>query len=397
MKIIEVTDKNTQRAFLNMVDLIYKDDPNYVRPLDMMIEKVFDPNKNVFFNHGKCTRWILEEDGLVIGRIAAFINDKKAYTFDQPTGGMGFFECIDDEKVAFALLDKAKEWLAEHGMKAMDGPINFGENDNFWGCLVEGFSAPSIGMPYNPPYYKGFLEKYGFYMYFEQVTNELDLTKPFPERFWKIAQWVRKKPGFVYEHFKFSNAKKYVKDLKTVYDDAWRFHENFVPIDEDDLWASLEEAKAIIEEDFIWFVYHENKPVAFLVMYPDANQIFKRFNGKLNLWNKLRFLYYKKTNAISRSRITIMGVSPKYQRMGLESAIFYELEEVHKKRPYWKNIELSWVGDFNPKMRALHEAVGGYFSKRHYTYRCLFGEGLSKNRSTVIPTDTKLKDLKNKD
>ena len=94
-----------------------------------------------------------------------------------------------------------RDWLAERGMEAMDGPINFGENDNFWGLLVEGFIPQSFGMNYNPPYYKDFFEKYGFTLYFEQVTNLLDLTKPFPERFWKIADWVRQKPEYNFQAF----------------------------------------------------------------------------------------------------------------------------------------------------------------------------------------------------
>jgi hypothetical protein len=40
----------------------------------------------------------------VVGRVAAFINKKTANTFDQPTGGMGFFECIND-KNCFYIFD----------------------------------------------------------------------------------------------------------------------------------------------------------------------------------------------------------------------------------------------------------------------------------------------------
>ena len=49
---------------------------------------------------------------------------------------MGFFECINDESVAFAMFDKCKAWLQERGMEAMDGPINFGERDRWWGLVV---------------------------------------------------------------------------------------------------------------------------------------------------------------------------------------------------------------------------------------------------------------------
>ena len=185
MKLSEVKTKAQKRAFLDLARELYKDDPVWVCPLDNVIEGVFDPAKNVFFEQGEAIRWILYDDsGKLIGRVAAFINRKKAFGYEQPTGGMGFFECIDDQNAAFMLFDQCKNWLTEKGMEAMDGPINFGENDNFWGLLVEGFTHPSFGMPYNHPYYEQFFRAYGFKEYFEQVTNHLDLTIPFPERFW---------------------------------------------------------------------------------------------------------------------------------------------------------------------------------------------------------------------
>jgi len=132
-------------------------DTNYVRPINKEIEEVFDPAMNSFFSHGEAIRWILkDENGKVIGRVASFINKRKAYTFQQPTGGMGFFECVNNRDAAFRLFDKCRDWLSGKGMQAMDGPINFGENDVNWGLLVEGFTHPGIGMNYNPPYYREF-------------------------------------------------------------------------------------------------------------------------------------------------------------------------------------------------------------------------------------------------
>lgn len=395
MKLIEVNDRKTRREFLDMPMRVYKDNDVWVRPLDSSIEKVFDPGKNVFFQHGDVCRWILKnEQGELIGRVAAFINEKKAFKFDQPTGGMGFFECIDDQAAAFLLFDTCKEWLLKRGMEAMDGPINFGENDNFWGLLVDGFIHPSFGMQFNPPYYQAFYEAYGFGSYFEQVTNHLDLTQPFPERFWKIAKWVKSKPGFTFEHFQLDQAERYARDLKRVYDEAWQFHENFTPIEYKDLLESLEEARPILDEELIWFVYYDGQPVAFLVMFPDVNLILKKMNGKMNLFNKLKFVYLKKRHTMTRTRVTVMGVVPKFQRYGLESGIFWHLNEVMKKKPWITEIELSWVGDFNPKMRALHESVGAKFAKRHITYRKLFKTSQTHQRSIVIPVDTKEQQVK---
>ena len=118
MQIISVTSQDTKKEFLNVAHYIYKNDENWICPLDQDVEKTFEPKKNPFFKHGECTRWILKNDqNITIGRIAAFINTKKAYNYDQPTGGIGFFECIDDQEAAFKLFDTAQEWLKERGMK----------------------------------------------------------------------------------------------------------------------------------------------------------------------------------------------------------------------------------------------------------------------------------------
>ena len=131
MIITEVKSNADKKAFLNIARILYKNDPVWVCPLDNDVNAVFDPKKNNFHQHGKCTRWILYDNNKPIGRIAAFINEEKAYKPEQPTGGAGFFECVNNEEAAFKLLDTAKQWLQQNGMQAMDGPINFGENDKF--------------------------------------------------------------------------------------------------------------------------------------------------------------------------------------------------------------------------------------------------------------------------
>lgn len=397
MKIIEVSTKQHKCLFLDVVDAIYKNDDAYVRPLNMMIEEIFNPKANDFFKHGEAVRFLLFNDNMEpVGRVAAFINEKKAYGFDQPTGGMGFFEVINDKEAAFMLFDAAKDWLARRGMQAMDGPINFGENDNFWGLLVEGFTRPAFGMQYNPPYYREFFEDYGFENYFEQVTNHLDLQKPFPERFWKIAGWVARKPGYHFKHFTWKESEKFIADFIEVYNDAWQFHENFTPMQADTLRKSLREARSFLDEELIWYAYHEDVPIGFIVQFPDINQIIRYFNGELTLLNKLKFLWYKWRKKMTRTRVIILGVRPKYQKLGIESGIFWHLREAVVKKPHLTELELSWVGDFNPKMKALHQSVGSVFGKRHITYRCLFDADKRKanKRATNIPFDTREQVLK---
>lgn len=372
MGVTEVKDKKDVKEFLDLAREIYKNDPVWVCPLDKDIEKVFDPSQNNFHQHGSITRWIAKDDeGKTIGRIAAFVNDKKAHTFPQPTGGVGFFECIDDQSVAFPLFDTAQNWLKARGMEAMDGPINFGENDTFWGLLIEGFTHPSYGMNYNPPYYKALFESYGFTPQYEQITNHLQVNKPFPERFTKIAEWVSKKPGYTFKHFESKKIHQFASDLLEVYNDAWSDFPNFVPMDKATVLESFKKMKAIMDEKLIWFAYVEDEPAAFIVMLPDANQIIKPLKGKLGLTEKLKFLYYR-WKGVTRIRAVVMGTKKAYQKHGLESALFIKLKEYVLPLNRYEECELSWVGDFNDKMLAIHEATGAAFAKKHVTMRKMF-------------------------
>ncbi len=372
MELIQVTDRHTKQQFLDVARWIYRNDENWICPLDRDIEAVFDEQKNPFFGHGKCERWILaDSSGKIIGRIAAFINEKKAYQYDVPTGGMGFFECVDDRKAAFKLFDQARDWLHNHGMQAMIGPINFGENDSFWGLLVEGFTPPSYGMNYHPPYYHQFFIDYGFETEYEQITNHLAVRKPFPERFTKIANWVAAKPGYRFEHFSKKNPLKYVNDLMEIYNDAWRDFENFVPIKRETLEESFEKMKLIMDEKLIWFAYVNNEPASFIVIIPDANQMIRGLNGKMGLGGMLKFIY-RKIRGVKRMRAVVMGTKQAFQKHGLESALFIKLKEYVLPKNQYDELELSWVGDFNDKMLAIHEATGAVLGKRHLTLRKRF-------------------------
>ena len=176
MKTIEVTTDAQRKEFLNFPKRLYKGDPDWVCPLDTEVESVFDPARNITFRHGEATRWLLvDENGKTIGRVAAFIDEIRSKANRQPTGGFGFFEVTDSREAAFMLFDTVRKWLSDRGMEAMDGPINFGENDNYWGLLVEGFMQPGFGMPYNKKYYRRFFEDYGFRVYFEQYSYHKDV------------------------------------------------------------------------------------------------------------------------------------------------------------------------------------------------------------------------------
>ena len=247
MHIIEVIEKGDKEEFINFPKKLYKGDPFWVCQLDSGVESVFDPEKNHTFGHGEAIRWILkDEKNITIGRIAAFIDKLRSAANSQPTGGMGFFEVIENREAAFLLFDTARDWLTARGMEAMDGPINFGENDNNWGLLVDGFMQQGFGMPYHKKYYRTFFEEYGFKNYFEQYSYHRDIRGAekeivqFPDRMMKIASWLSKRPGYSFRHFEIRNKEKFIKDIVEIYNSTWSvFKEDFTPLDPHFFWNHL--------------------------------------------------------------------------------------------------------------------------------------------------------------
>jgi hypothetical protein len=374
MNLLKVSDRKTEKMFLDTARAIYRNHKTWVCPLDNDIKAVFDSNKNPYHKHGTVQRWILsdEKKGL-IGRIAAFIDYNLANSFEQPTGGIGFFECIDNKQAAFLLFSTAEKWLKERGMEAMDGPVNFGETDKYWGLLVAGFSHPSFDVPYNYMYYQDLFESYGFQVYYKMEGFHLDITKPLPERFLKVAEWVANKPGYEFRHFTWKGQKEFSKDFAEVFNEAWAsFKKHFEPLEADYIRSVLKKAKPIIDEEFIWLAYFEGKPIAIYLMFPDLNQILKHLNGKMNLLNMLKFLYYKNRKTMTRAKGLLMGVIPRFQGHGIESAFIMHIRDVFKKKPHYTEVEFSWVADFNPKMRKIFVSVGSVPAKNYITYRYLF-------------------------
>jgi len=384
MTIIEVIGKHDKEEFINFPKKLYKGDPFWVCQLDKEIESVFNPLTNQAFGHGEAIRWILKDsNNITIGRVAAFIDYTRSAANRQPTGGMGFFEVTESKEAAFTLFDTARCWLAGRGMEAMDGPINFGENDNNWGLLVEGFMQQGFGMQYHKKYYRHFFEEYGFRKYFEQysfhrlIRGEDNKIVPFPDRMMKIADWLSKRPGYSFRHLEIRNKEKYIKDIVEVYNSAWSvFKQDFTPLNPKFLLESFNKAKPVIDEELIWFAYYHDKPIAFFILLPDLNQILKHLNGRMHLWNMIRFVYYRLIHKMTKLRTVVGGVHPSYQNSGVESAIFLHLHNVFRRKPWLTELEFSWVGDYNPRMIAINEALGAKQSRIHFTYRYLINKDI---------------------
>lgn len=392
MQLLEVgNNPQLKKEFLMFPVRLYQYDENWIRPLDQDIESVFDPKRNSALQQGECIRWILKDyNSDIIGRVAAFINHENDQKEEQPTGGMGFFECIDDEKVAFFLFDACKVWLNERGMEAMDGPINFGERDGWWGLMIKGWhQEPTYKMPWTKEYYIKFFEDYGFKDYFQQYVyvspiREANVIKSVEEK----AQRIYQNPEYEFRKVELGKWKKYAQDFRTVYNLGWAKFPGVKEMTAEAAEKLVRTMKPIMDEELIWFAYAGEKPIAFFIVIPDINQIIKYLDGKFNWWAKVKFMLLMWRGVVTRTCGMVFGVVPEYQGKGIESAIALRFRQAGRDNPHYQyeTMDMNWVGDFNPKMLRFVSQLGSNnkIEKIYITYRYLFDQTKEFKRCEVI-------------
>ena len=257
----------------------------------------------------------------------------------------------------------------------MDGPINFGDRDYFWGCLVEGFTDPIYNMPYNFPYYRELFENYGFKDYFKQYTFRRNLIPGgFDPILREKAARIYENPDYTFEILDRRHIDRYADDFLTIYNKSWGAIPGTAKLTRQHAMALLNSLKPIIDPRLMHFAYYKGEPVGFFLMMIDLNQIYKGLNGNDKGFNKLRIIWRVKIARICDRAISLVfGIVPEHRKKGLESGLVCSLEaQAIKKKFKYKELQLNWIGDFNPPMLKIAERAGASHYKTHITFRYLF-------------------------
>lgn len=388
MQLQEVTNSDLAKQFLQVPVQLYQNDSNWIRPLNKDIEDVFNEKKNKAFRFGEVIRWILkDENDKLIGRIAAFINKKyKNKGDDVPVGGIGFFECINNQQAANCLFDTAKQWLTEKGMQAMDGPINFGERDRWWGLVTEGYHEPLYCMNYNPPYYVQLFESYGFKVFFNQICFGLEAQKPIAEKTLERYNTIANTPGMSVKTIMKNELPKFAVDFTNVYNKAWAGHGGLKQLSVEQVMIMFKKMKPVIDEKIVYFAYHNEEPIGVFLNLPDLNQYFKHMNGKFGLLQKLYFLWMQKFRPSKKFTGLVFGIVPEWQGKGIDAFMIGTCQKIVQvpSKPY-TDYEIQWIGDFNPKMINVAAGFGDTFKTRNLaTYRYLFDREKEFKRHPIL-------------
>jgi GNAT superfamily N-acetyltransferase len=366
IKIRTVESRKDLMQFIKFPWKIYKNFQYWVPPLIMDRKKMFDKKKNPFYKHSEVQLFLAEKNGEITGRIAAIKNDLHNIHHNDNTGFFGFFESINDQQAANALFDSVKEWLKKRGLTSMRGPANPSSNDEY-GMLIDGFDDyPRLLMPYNPKYYLDLCENYGLKkakdLYAYKIEHDKMMTSDKLKRVAEISR-QRYKVNITQLNMKKFNSE--LEKVKYVYNKAWEPNWGFVPMTNEEIDAMAKDLKPIVEPSIVLFAEIDSKTVAFALVMPDYNFIFKKLNGKLFPFGFIRLMTEKKK--IKWARIIALGVIPEFQRKGIDSVLYWEI--VNRSDILGIHLgEASWVLEDNEMMKRGLDVMNAHVYKKYRMY-----------------------------
>ena len=366
MEILKVADRKTNQLFHKVLHTVYRGDAHYIFPLEVDVDFVFNRNKNESFQSGDAVRFVLIDDSQrPIGRIAAFYSKHHIGQNGDRSGGVGFFECINDRQAAKMLFQSAEQWLNDQGVNTCQGPLNFGEGDKYWGLLVEGYTAPTYLENYHKPYYKELFEAAGYLKKTERASYIINRSKFKAKRFTKVAEWISRKPGFDFRHFEVAKVEQFADDFVEVYNKVMPTGQQFMPIDHGKFMSVYRAMRHVLVEEFIWFAYSNNKPIGVLVMIPDINSVLKPLRGKFDTWSRLRFHYLKNATQMDTVKGVVFGVDPKFRSYGIDTVLIYKFYKELTKTKQFQKVQLSVGENQHPKLLSMLNNTNAEFHKRH--------------------------------
>ncbi len=359
-----VTTSSARKEFVCLAERLYAATSAWVAPLRFDLRRQLDPKRGEYFLNGNSGELFLaRRNGEVVGRIAAFRNESHLRYHQDDVGFFGFFECINDQEVAAALLDAAASWLRKTGLVTMRGPANFNVQEEA-GVLLDGFDLqPMVGMNYTLPYYAKLLEATGCTKAKDLFVFRVAKEDAQMDQVNRIASLAARKEGLVVRPINLKKLPEECAKFATIFAEAWRDNWGMVPISAKEFQEAYERYRFFIVPELTLLAEIDGEPAGCALVMPDMNVSLKRMKGRLfspGLWHLLTG-----RSQIDRYRFFMAGVRPEYRRLGLPVVFLARFqEELIRRRA--ETLEFSWVLETNHEVIALMGRIG---AKRVQTLR----------------------------
>ncbi len=375
MEIIRVTTTRDRERFIALPRYIYADDPNWIAPLDVLIRNKLSRKKNPFFKHGWAQEFIAVEGDKTLGRILVSDDSRFNEEHQSNVGMFGFFECINNQSVANALLDEGARVLKEERMReSLFGPVEFSTNYEY-ALLVEGFdSPPKIMMTYNPSYYQTLLETWGleknrdlFSWYFD------DTSRTFAEQWKPLVDRLQKRHNFTVRQFSMKDFDSDVRRCMEIYDyvrSEWYW--GSVSLTPEEIHEYSRNLRFFASPDMILIAEAAGKPIGFSITVPDFNEAVRPLKGSLSLFGVPflgLFRLRQRLKHVKGARVMVLCVLPDYRRKGVAEKLIVETFNSGYYYMKFNNAELGWTDENNDKITHVLERVGARRCKRYRVYQ----------------------------
>jgi GNAT superfamily N-acetyltransferase len=363
---LDFNKKQDRLRFMDMAQAIYEGDSNYIAPLRIHTMKFLDPAKNPAYEGIEVHPLIAVQGGRDVGRLTVQIDRAYNAYHDTKAAFFGFFECVNDRKVAHALLAAGVRWLEARGIEEVFGPANFTLNHQA-GLLVENFDRPAfVEETYNPRYYEELLKSFGFGKAKDLLVWWIDIAEGMETknrtRVARIAERIKKREGITIRHIDMSNLQREFETIYELYMAAWQKNWGFAPLTKKEIMWLMADLKDVAVPELVLFVEVEGRTVGFCASLPNVNEKLPK-NGRLLplAWTKLLFGGLRKARY---GRLYTLGMLPEYRKRGLESMLFAETV-MRGKAAGWAGGEIGWTLEDNDLINRAIESMDGTLDRRY--------------------------------
>lgn len=375
-QIQKIESQKQIEAFHKLPERLYQNSEWYRPPFRFEVENIFNRKKNERFEKGgECERFLVYYKDHAVGRFALFTDPEKDERYDPKLGGIGFIEMENRIGIAEHMIGFAKEWHKERGYTGFRGPINFGENDTFWGVLINGFHDHNVyGMLYHHEYYERLIESTSPEKFDDLYMYQLDLSQPMPERLVRITERLKSKDSIEIRPIDKKNLERDGELIRKIYNRAFsnqviqEREEEFIGISQETIRQMIKKLKPVLMPETSPIAFVDGEPASFLVSVPDLHEISAQTNGKLKWWQMPKVIGFK--SRAHKFRPLAFGTDPRFRGRGLEALVFIEGFRWTKKHyPNLKMLEGGFVSEKNWIMRRSLEALGCKIAKTYRVYK----------------------------
>jgi hypothetical protein len=369
MKVLTLDLNNKQQVFdfLHLPFSIYRDTPQWVPPLQRDERIRLDLKRFPFYKHSQAQFLLAYEGTRPIGRLAVLNNRRYNEYNKNRTAFFYLFECENHPAAAKVLFEEGFAWAHSQGLNRIAGPKGFTPMDGM-GMLVQGFEhRPAFGLPYNPAYYVDLVEAQGFVGEGETVSGYIGMNLKFPERVHQLAERLAQRRGL---HILHCNTRRdmrpLVSHLKSLYNNSLGGTEGGTPLTDEEVNSMASQLLWLADPKLIKLIMKGERPVGFLLAYPDVSAALQRTGGRLFPFGWLTLLLeLRRTSWIN---INGAGLLPEYRGSGGTAILYSEMLKSVRENPRYRHAEVVQIGLENENMQRELENFGIDFYKMHRTY-----------------------------